>query len=107
MDCKRALEEANGNLEKAADILRQQGVAKAGKKAGRTASQGVIESYIHAGSRIGALVELNCETDFVARSEVSVAEREMDMGTAADYGYADDASGESEDGNNGGGSRRR
>jgi elongation factor Ts len=69
MECKRALTESDGNIEKAVEILRQQGIAKAGKKAGRAARQGIIESYIHAGGRIGALVELNCETDFVARTD--------------------------------------
>lgn len=69
MDCKRALDEAGGNLEKAAEILRQQGLAKAEKKAGRTASEGLIHTYIHAGGRIGAMIELNCETDFVARTD--------------------------------------
>ncbi|MFL5760772.1 MAG: translation elongation factor Ts [Thermomicrobiales bacterium] len=68
MECKRALEEAAGSMDKATDILRQQGLAKAEKKAGRTAAQGVIEPYIHAGGRIGSLVEVNCETDFVART---------------------------------------
>jgi elongation factor Ts len=68
MDCKRALEEANGDLNRAAEILRQQGMAKAGKKAGRTANQGLIDTYIHGG-RIGAMVEVNCETDFVARTD--------------------------------------
>lgn len=69
MDCKRALEEAGGNIEKAAEILRQQGLAKAEKKMGREAGQGLIHSYIHAGGRIGAMIELNCETDFVARTD--------------------------------------
>jgi elongation factor Ts len=69
MECKRALEEAGGNVEKATEFLRQQGLAKADKKAGRTAAQGVIEPYIHAGGRIGAIVEINCETDFVARTQ--------------------------------------
>ena len=68
MECKRALEETGGNLEGAVDLLRQQGMAKAEKKAGRTTSQGLIEPYIHGGGRIGALVEVNCETDFVART---------------------------------------
>jgi elongation factor Ts len=68
MECKRALEEADGNVGRASDILKQQGLAKAEKKAGRTASQGVVEPYIHAGGRIGAIVEVNCETDFVART---------------------------------------
>ena|SRR3712207_5195278 len=69
MDCKRALDDSNGNLEKAAELLRQQGIAKAGKKAGREARQGLIDTYIHAGGRIAAMVELNCETDFVARTD--------------------------------------
>ena len=69
MDCKRALDEADGNLQKAAEILRQQGLAKAEKKMGREAGQGLIHTYIHAGGRIGAMIELNCETDFVARTD--------------------------------------
>ena len=68
MDCKRALQDADGSLEKAADLLKQQGLAKAEKKAGRTASQGLVEVYVHAGGRIAAMVEINCETDFVART---------------------------------------
>lgn len=68
MECKRALESSGGNMVQASDILKQQGLAKAEKKAGRAASQGVVEPYIHAGGRIGAIVELNCETDFVART---------------------------------------
>jgi elongation factor Ts len=68
MDSKRALEEAGGDMEKAASILRQQGLAKASKKTGRTALQGLVEPYIHSGGRIGAMVEVNCETDFVART---------------------------------------
>jgi elongation factor Ts len=68
MECKRALEEAAGDIARASDILKQQGLAKAEKKVGRTASQGVVEPYIHAGGRIGAIVEVNCETDFVART---------------------------------------
>ncbi len=68
MDCKRALAEHGGDLEKAAEWLRQQGVAVAAKKAGRVAEQGLIGSYIHAGGKIGVLVEVNCETDFVARN---------------------------------------
>ena len=67
MDCKRALEEAEGDLAKATEILRQRGVAIAAKKASRETAEGVVEAYIHSGSRIGAIVELNCETDFVAR----------------------------------------
>ena len=68
MESKRALEETSGNIDKAVELLRQQGVAKAGKKADRAASQGLVEPYIHGGGRIGALVEVNCETDFVART---------------------------------------
>lgn len=68
MDSKRALEEAGGDMEKAANILRQQGLAKASKKSGRAALQGLVEPYIHSGGRIGAMVEVNCETDFVART---------------------------------------
>jgi elongation factor Ts len=69
MECKRALVEAGGNVNKAIEILNQQGLARAEKKAGRVATQGVIDAYIHAGGRIGAMVEVNCETDFVARTE--------------------------------------
>jgi elongation factor Ts len=68
MDSKRALEEAGGNIEKAKEVLRQQGLARAGKKSDRSALQGLIEPYIHGGGRIGALIEINCETDFVART---------------------------------------
>ena len=69
MDCKAALEEAAGDLEKAIDILRKKGIAKAAKKAGRDTSEGLVESYIHGGGRVGVLLEVNCETDFVARNE--------------------------------------
>jgi elongation factor Ts len=69
MDCKRALQEMNGDLETAAEYLRKQGILKAAKKAGRTANEGLIHSYIHPGGRIGVLVEVNCETDFVARTD--------------------------------------
>jgi elongation factor Ts len=68
MECKRALEESGGSVDRAVELLKQQGLAKAEKKAGRTASQGLIEPYIHGGGRIGSLVEVNCETDFVART---------------------------------------
>jgi elongation factor Ts len=68
MECKRALEESGGSVDKAMDLLRQQGLAKADKKSGRTAQQGLIEPYIHGAGRIGAIVEINCETDFVART---------------------------------------
>ena len=70
MECKKALEEASGNVEKAAEILRITGAAKAVKKAEREASAGVVESYIHAGGKVGVLLELRCETDFVARNEM-------------------------------------
>ncbi|HYU19314.1 MAG TPA: translation elongation factor Ts [Chloroflexota bacterium] len=69
MDCKRALEEANGDLVVAKEKLRDRGAAIAEKKAGRVAAQGMIDSYIHGGGRIGVLVEVNCETDFVARND--------------------------------------
>jgi elongation factor Ts len=69
MDCKKALEESGGDLEKAVDILRKKGAAKADKRAGREASEGLIGSYVHHDGRIGVLVEVNCETDFVARTE--------------------------------------
>ncbi len=69
MDCKRALEESNGDLETAIDILRKRGQIVALKKAGRSAKEGAISSYIHSNSKIGVLLEVNCETDFVARSD--------------------------------------
>lgn len=69
MDCKKALVDTNGDIEKAIDELRTKGLAKAAKKAGRSASEGVAISYIHGGGRIGVLVEVNCETDFVAKTE--------------------------------------
>jgi elongation factor Ts len=69
MDCRAALLKTDGNIEKALEILKEQGFAKAAKKAERAAEQGLIEAYIHAGGRIGAMVELNCETDFVARTD--------------------------------------
>jgi elongation factor Ts len=68
MDCKIALTEANGDMEKAREGLRKRGLAAAAKKAGRTASEGVIGTYIHPGAKIGVMVEVNCETDFVART---------------------------------------
>jgi elongation factor Ts len=68
MDCKRALEETGGDMEKAVEYLRKKGAATAAKRADKVANQGVVESYIHAGGRIGAMVELNCETDFVAKT---------------------------------------
>lgn len=69
LDCKKALEAADGNLEKAVEVLREKGLAAAANKAGRIATEGVCESYIHAGGRIGVLVEINCETDFVAKTD--------------------------------------
>ncbi len=68
MDCKRALEETDGDMEKAIEVLRKKGAAVAAKRADKATNQGVIEAYIHAGGRIGTLVELNCETDFVAKT---------------------------------------
>ena len=70
MDCKKALNETNGNLEKAIEWLRKKGIASAEKKSGRVAAEGAVGSYIHTGSRVGVLLELNCETDFVARGEI-------------------------------------
>jgi elongation factor Ts len=69
MECKKALEETGGNMEKAVEYLRTKGIAKAEKRAGRATSEGVITSYIHPPGKIGVMVELNCETDFVARTD--------------------------------------
>ena len=69
MDCKKALKESNGDIEKAVDYLRKKGLATAQKRSGRDASAGIIHSYIHMGGKIGVLVEVNCETDFVAKNE--------------------------------------
>ena len=69
MDCKKALEEAGGDIEKAVEILRVKGQASAAKRAGRGASEGVVQSYIHANGKVGVLVEVDCETDFVARTD--------------------------------------
>lgn len=69
MDCKKALAETNGDMEKAVDLLRQKGLAVAAKRAGKATSEGVIETYIHAGSKLGVMVELGCETDFVAKTD--------------------------------------
>ncbi len=69
MDCKKALVETDGNMEKAIEYLREKGMATAAKKAGRIAAEGVVASYIHLGGKVGVLVEINCETDFVARGE--------------------------------------
>lgn len=70
LDVKKALDETQGNLEQAETILRKKGVASAAKKAGRSTSQGLIESYIHVGGKVGVLVEINCETDFVAKTDI-------------------------------------
>lgn len=84
MDCRRALEEAGGDLDAATGLLRAKGLAAVAKRAGRTTSEGVIETYVHAGSRLGAMVELNCETDFVARTdEFRAMARELAMQVAA------------------------
>ncbi len=69
MDCKKALVETDGDMEKAIEYLREKGMATAAKKAGRIAAEGVVESYIHLGGKVGVLVEINCETDFVARGD--------------------------------------
>lgn len=69
MDCKKALVETGGNLEKAVDYLREKGLAAAAKKSGRVTAEGLVESYIHGGGKIGVLVEVNCETDFVAKTD--------------------------------------
>ena len=73
MDCKKALAENNGDMEKAVDFLRQKGLAIAAKRADRSTSEGTIETYIHSGSKLGVMIELNCETDFVAKTEAFVA----------------------------------
>ena len=69
MDCKRALEESGGDVDAAVAMLRERGLAAAAKKAGREAREGLVSSYIHTGGRVGVLIEVNCETDFVARTE--------------------------------------
>lgn len=69
MDCKKALQETEGNIEKAVVYLRERGLAAAAKKAGRATKEGIIEAYIHAGGKLGVLIEVNCETDFVAKTE--------------------------------------
>ena len=84
MDCKKALLETNGDMDKAVDFLRKKGLASADKKAGRTAAQGIIKSYIHLNAKIGVLLELNCETDFVARNpEFDVLANDIAMQVAA------------------------
>ena len=69
MDCKKALGETEGDMEKAIDLLRQKGLAVAAKRAGRSTSEGVVQTYIHAGGKLGVMVEVNCETDFVAKTD--------------------------------------
>ena len=84
MECKKALQEANGDMERAIDILRSKGAAKAAKRSEREAREGTIGSYVHQGGRIATLVELNCETDFVARNEAFVQlARDLAMHVAA------------------------
>jgi len=84
IDCKKALEEVSGDLDKALDILKIKGVAKASKKVGRETPEGIVTSYIHAGGKIGVMVEVNCETDFVAKNEEFQAfAREVAMQIAA------------------------
>src|SRR5918998_6865729 len=69
MDCKRALQETDGDIDKAIALLRERGVAAAEKRSGREAREGLVSSYIHTGGRVGVLIEVNCETDFVARTD--------------------------------------
>jgi elongation factor Ts len=84
MDCKKALDETGGNLEKAVDYLRQKGLAAAAKKADRVAADGAVGAYVHPGGKIGVLVEINCETDFVARTtEFQTLLKDMAMQIAA------------------------
>lgn len=84
MDCKKALKEAEGNEEVAIDILRKKGIASAAKKADRDASDGLVESYIHMGGKVGVLIEVNCETDFVAKTDdFKVLVRDIAMHIAA------------------------
>jgi len=73
MDCKKALQENDGDMEKAVDFLRQKGLAVAAKRADRATSEGIIETYIHAGGKLGAMVEVGCETDFVAKTDAFVS----------------------------------
>jgi len=84
MDCKNALKECDGDEEKAIDWLRKKGISKAAKKSGRTASEGAVASYIHAGGKVGVLIEVNCETDFVARTaEFQAFVKDLSMHVAA------------------------
>ena len=94
MECKAALEEADGNIEVAIDILRAKGASKAAKRAGREAAEGVIASYVHMGGKIAVLVEVNCETDFVARTDAFQAlGRDIAMHIAASNPLAINAEG--------------
>lgn len=101
MDCKKALQETNGDMEKAVEILREKGLAAAAKKSGRIAAEGIVESYIHMGGKIGVLVEINCETDFVAKTaEFKTFVRDIAMHIAASnplYVSRDDVSSEAID----------
>ena len=94
MDCKKALQQTDGDVEQAIDLLRSKGAAKAAKRADKAANEGVVASYVHHGGRIGVLVELNCETDFVANTDdfLSLA-RDLAMHVAAADPVAVDASG--------------
>jgi elongation factor Ts len=84
MECKKALQEAGGDFEKAIDALRRSGIARAEKRAGRAAAEGLVDAYIHPGNRVGVLIEVNCETDFVARTDEFMAlVRDMAMQVAA------------------------
>ncbi len=84
MECKKALVDAGGDLEQAIDALRKSGIAKAGKRADRAASEGLVDAYIHPGNRVGVLIEVNCETDFVARTpEFQELTRNLAMQVAA------------------------
>jgi len=84
MDCKNALQEAEGNIEKAVEILRKRGIARAEKKLGRETKEGLVEAYIHPGNRLGVLVEVTCETDFVAKTpEFRIFARDIAMQIAA------------------------
>jgi len=84
MDCKKALTETGGDIEKAVDLLRQKGLAVAQKRAGRATSEGVVETYIHAGGKLGVMVEVGCETDFVAKTDdFKVFARDLAMHIAA------------------------
>ena len=98
MDCKKALSETDGDMEKAVDLLRKKGLAVAAKRAGRTTSEGVIETYIHAGGKLGVMIELNCETDFVAKTDqFKELARDLAMHIAATNPVAVDREGVPED----------